>query len=177
MAGGRCGAGGGGGTQESGAELGTEVTEAELWRGGSLGTQRAGQVAPCRPRRMHGRPSLRPRTHVSAPAATFLLPAPLLLLGAESAVSQPRTSIQRHAHVRAHASKQRRGRPLAVLRPRRAVSLNVRSDGESWRRVGACGSSCSAPLGYTLRVKPVSAGLRRNPFGVSTLFSGLKVVV
>lgn len=68
------------GTRESGANLGTEVTEAGLWRGGSLGTQRAGQVAPCRPRRMHSRPSLRPRTHVSTPPATFLLPAPLLPL-------------------------------------------------------------------------------------------------
>lgn len=76
----RCGAGGGGGDSRVGRQVGDRGGRGRAVEGGSLETQRAGQVAPCRPRRMHSRPSLRPRTHVSTPPATFLLPAPLLPL-------------------------------------------------------------------------------------------------
>lgn len=85
----------GAGIQSRGAELGTEVTEARLWRAG-LGTQRAGRGRSVPPTPDAQPAFLAPTYPRERPAGDIpSLPHSSELRG----VSQPRTSTQRSART------------------------------------------------------------------------------
>ena len=88
----------GAGTQSLGAELGTEVTDAGLWKA-DLGIRRAGRGRSVPPT-PDAQPAFSAPTYPrESPAGDILTPTPLPLR-AESGISQPRTGTQRHRSAR-----------------------------------------------------------------------------